>query len=253
MKEHSAKSWSKVTCQNRVLAETDCDISASENVTDSPTTLVRITARMGKSGVATKRARNGTSGESTPERTMTEVPSVPNEPQDNDVRSKPSEEGQDDVRRAGEQVLNLLKGVDQKKLIALLQSGALEDVRTNQVQGEKRLAKVVQECVYPLLPRDVRDMYDVACYDSNAGFPDCTSAKWTELLESVDPYSEAKPSLDAYPHNPLVNGRARIAPSEALRRFKLPANAKQAVVDSEFKSLQDKQIKPLLRLSMHGL
>ena len=79
------------------------------------------------------------------------------------------------------------------------------------------------------------------------------SAKWTELLESVDPYSEAKPSLDAYPHNPLVNGRARIAPSEALRRFKLPANTKQAVVDSEFKSLQDKQIKPLLRLSMHGL
>ena len=69
----------------------------------------------------------------------------------------------------------------------------------------------------------------------------------------VDPFSEAKPSLDAYPHNPLVNGCARIAPSEALRRFKLPANAKQAVIDSEFKSLQDKQIKPLLRLSMHGL
>ena len=153
----------------------------------------------------------------------------------------------------GEQVLDLLKGVDQKKLIALLQSGALEDVMTSQVQGAKKLAKVVQECVYPLLPRDVRDMYDVACYDSNAGFPDWTSAKWTELLESVDPYSEAKPSLDAYPHNPLVNGRARIAPSEALRRFKLPANTKQAVVDSEFKSLQDKQIKPLLRLSMHGL
>ena len=123
---------------------------------------------------------------------------------------------------------------------------------TSQVQGAKKLAKVVQECVYPLLPRDVRDMYDVACYDSNAGFPDWTSAKWTELLESVDPYSEAKPSLDAYPHNPLVNGRARIAPSEALRRFKLPANAKQAVVDSEFKSLQDKQIKPLLRLAMHA-
>ena len=151
------------------------------------------------------------------------------------------------------QVLSLLKGVDQKKLIALRQSGALEDVMTNQVQGEKKLAKVVQECVYPLLPRDVRDMYDAACHDSYAGYPDWTSAKWTEVLESVDPFPEAKPSLDAYPHNPLVNGRARIAPSEALRRFKLPANANQAVVDTEFKFFQDKQIKPLLRLAMHGL
>ena len=250
MKEHSAKSWSKVTCQNRVLAETDCDISASENVTDSPTASVRITARMGKTGATNKRARNGKSGDSTPESRIAELSA---DTQDNDGQSEPSEDGQDDARRAGEQVLDLLKGVDQKKLIALLQSGALEDVMTSQVQGAKKLAKVVQECVYPLLPRDVRDMYDVACYDSNAGFPDWTSAKWTELLESVDPYSEAKPSLDAYPHNPLVNGRARIAPSEALRRFKLPANTKQAVVDSEFKSLQDKQIKPLLRLSMHGL
>jgi hypothetical protein len=250
MKEQSSKSWSKVTCQNRVLAETDCDISASENVTDSPTALVRITARMGKTGATNKRARNGRSGESTPESRVAELSA---DTQDDEVRSEQSEDGQDNARRAGEQVLDLLKGVDQKKLIALLQSGALEDVMTSQVQGAKKLAKVVQECVYPLLPRDVRDMYDVACYDSNAGFPDWTSAKWTELLESVDPYSEAKPSLDAYPHNPLVNGRARIAPSEALRRFKLPANTKQAVVDSEFKSLQDKQIKPLLRLSMHGL
>ena len=35
------------------------------------------------------------------------------------------------------EVLNLLKGVDQKKLIALLQSGALEDVMTSQVQAIK--------------------------------------------------------------------------------------------------------------------
>ena len=242
MKEHSAKSWSKVTCQNRVLAETDCDISASENVTDSPTTLVRITARMGKSGAQTKRARSGSSGASTPESRVAEVASPPRN--NDDDQSEPSEDGQDDARRAGEQVLNLLKGVDQKKLIALLPSGALEDVMTSQVQGAKKLAKVVQECVYPLLPRDVRDMYDVACHDSYAGYPDWTSAKWTKLLEPVDPFSEAKPSLDAYPHNPLVNGRARVAPSEALRRFKLPANAKQAVIDAEFKSSQDKHIKP---------
>ena len=50
-------------------------------------------------------------------------------------QSSPSEDGQDDARRAGEQVLSLLNGVDQKKWIALLQSGALEDVMTNQVQG----------------------------------------------------------------------------------------------------------------------
>ena len=109
MKEHSAKSWSKVTCQNRVLAETDCDISASENVTDSPTASVKITARMGKTGATNKRARNGRSGDASPELTMTEVS---RDSQDDDVRSEPSEDGQDDAQRAGEQVLGLLKGVD---------------------------------------------------------------------------------------------------------------------------------------------
>ena len=133
-----------VTCQNRVLAETDCDISASENVTDSPTASVRITARMGKTGASTKRARVGTSGASTPE---SRVADVVTPPQEEDGQSSPSEDGQDDARRAGEQVLDLLKGVDQKKLIALLQSGALDDMMTNQVQGEKKLAKGVQECV----------------------------------------------------------------------------------------------------------
>ena len=142
--------------------------------------------------------------------------------EDKSDQSSPSDQDdQDDARRAGEQVLSLLKSADQKKSIALLQSGALEDVMSNQVQGEKKLAKVVQECVYPLLPRDVLDSYDAACHDSYAGYPDWSSAKWTELLESVDPFSEAKPSLDAYPHSPLINGGARVAPLEELLRFKL--------------------------------
>ena len=98
-----------VTCQNWVLAETDCDISASENVTDSPTASVRITARMGKTGATNKRARNGRSGESTPESRIAEIAK---DSQEDDGRSEPSEDGQDDARRAGEQVLDLLKGVD---------------------------------------------------------------------------------------------------------------------------------------------
>ena len=118
---------------------------------------------MGESDAFTKRARSGTPGASTPESRMAEV-ATPSEQKSD--QSSPSEDGQDDARRAGEQVLTLLKGVDQKKLIALLQSGALEDVMTNKVQGEKKLAKVVPECVYSLLPTDVRDMYDAACHDS---------------------------------------------------------------------------------------
>ena len=75
---------------NRVLAETECDFSASENVTDSPTTLVRIPARMGKSGTTNKCARNGRSGDASPERTMTQVS---RDSQDDDGRSSPSEDG----------------------------------------------------------------------------------------------------------------------------------------------------------------
>ena len=57
-------------------------------------------------------------------------------------------------------------GVDHKKLTALLQGGALDDVLSNHVQGEQKLEKVVQECVCPLLPRDMRDSYDAACHES---------------------------------------------------------------------------------------
>ena len=63
---------------------------------------------MGKSGASTKRARSGSSGASTPESRMAEVLTLP---QEEDDQSSPSEDGQDDARRAGEQVLNMLKGV----------------------------------------------------------------------------------------------------------------------------------------------
>ena len=69
-------------------------------------------------------------------------------------------------------MLSLLKGVDQKRLIALLQGGVLDDVLSNHVQGEMKLAKVVQDRVYPLLPRDVRDSHDATCHESYAGYPD---------------------------------------------------------------------------------
>ena len=73
-------------------------------------------------------------------------------------------------------------------------------------------AKVVQECVYPLLPRDVRDSYDAACHESYAGYPDWSSAKWTELLESVDPFLEAKPSLDDELPSESLQKRNPVAP-----------------------------------------
>ena len=125
---------------------------------------------MGRSGTATKHARAGTSGTSTPESRIAEVATPADGKSD---QSSPSDQDdQDDARRAGEQVLSLLKGVDQKKLIALLQGVVLDDVLSYHAAVEKKLAKVVQECVYPLLPRDVRDSYDAACHDSYAGYPD---------------------------------------------------------------------------------
>ena len=115
---------------------------------------------MGKQNASTKRARSGSSGESTPESRLAEVATPADDKPDRS--SQEDVDDQDDARRAGEQVLSLLKGVDQKKLIALRQQGALDDLVSNDVQREKRLAKVVQECVYPLLPRDVRDAWDTA-------------------------------------------------------------------------------------------
>ena len=73
---------------------------------------------MGKSGASTKRARVGTSGASTPESRLAEAVTPADDKSD---QSSPSDQDdQDDARRAGEQVLTMLKGVDQKKLIALL-------------------------------------------------------------------------------------------------------------------------------------
>ena len=80
---------------------------------------------MGKSGTTTKRGRSATSGASTPESTLAEAVTPADDK--SDQSSPRDQDDQDDARRAGEQVLSLLKGVDQKKLIALLQSGALEE------------------------------------------------------------------------------------------------------------------------------
>ena len=91
---------------------------------------------MGKGNASTKRARSGTSGESTPEARLAEVATPDN---GYDHGSQDDDQDLGDARRAGKEVLSLLRGVDQKKLIALLQSGALEDVMTNQVQGEKNI------------------------------------------------------------------------------------------------------------------
>ena len=81
-----------------MLADTDCNFSASENVTDSPTALVRITARMGKSGATAKRARAGTAGASTPESRLAEAVTSADERSD---QSSPSEDGQDDTASGG--------------------------------------------------------------------------------------------------------------------------------------------------------
>ena len=64
---------------------------------------------MGRTNATTKRARSGTSGTSSPEPRTAEV-LMPSE--EKSGQSSPSEDGQDDARRAGEQVLTLLKSVD---------------------------------------------------------------------------------------------------------------------------------------------
>ena len=93
--------------------------------------------------------------------------------------------------------------------------------------------KVVRGQLWPDLSHDVRDDYDrEACgADGNAVVPLLSMMGWTRTL----------------------NLRARAPPQRVTRRFKLPANTKLATVDSELKSLQDKHVKPLVRLVMHGL
>ena len=72
---------------------------------------------------------------------------------------------------------------------------------SSDVQRENRMAKLVNKNVYPLLPRNVRDVWDYACAESYTGYPGWSSAKCAELLESVDPSLELKPPLSGQlPH-----------------------------------------------------
>ena len=93
--------------------------------------------------------------------------------------------------------------------------------------------------------------------DSNAVVHILSMMGWTRIFEAVDPSPEAKPSLDPWPHSPLMNLRicefARVSPQEGTLRFTMASNKKLSTIDSELKSLQDKHVKLLVCLAMPGL
>ena len=73
---------------------------------------------------ATKRRCGSDFGASTPEPRSAELTERSTADAKFDDSFQEDQDGQGDAQRAGEQVLSLLKGVKQKKLIALLQQGA---------------------------------------------------------------------------------------------------------------------------------
>ena len=80
---------------------------------------------MGRSGTTTKRARSATSGASTPESTLAETVTPADE---KSSQSSPSDEdGQDDARRAGEQVLSLLTPQTRIKTASIESAGYWAD------------------------------------------------------------------------------------------------------------------------------
>ena len=118
---------------------------------------------MGKSSAKRSRSSGSdASADSMPEPRSAELTEKSTADAKSEDSSQEDEDGQGDAQWAGEQVLSLLKGVDQKKLIALLQQGALNEVLSNDVQREKRLSKVVQENILPFLLRDAVDTWDNA-------------------------------------------------------------------------------------------
>ena len=73
---------------------------------------------MGKGNASRNRSHSWTSDKSTPEARSAGLV----DPDDkSDLESQDGDRDHGDVKRAGEEMLSLLKGVDQKKLIALLQ------------------------------------------------------------------------------------------------------------------------------------
>ena len=202
---------------------------------------------MGKGSTSGKRPR-GTPPDSA-ETARAEVEEDSTEGQDELEDQLVIDSSSDDVTR---QLGALLGTADYKKMLALLKAGALKDQFDAIEKQDKHLSKVLYKQLYPLLGAEARYEFDAAC-NNPLGYPDWSTADWTRLIESVDPTSDQKPSLDAYPHHAKINGRGRMVPADVARRFKMPSNLKYATIDAEFKTLQDKQVKPLLRLAMHGL
>ena len=202
---------------------------------------------MGKGSTSGKRQR-GTPPDSA-ETARAEVEEDSTEGQDELEDQLVIDSSSDDVTR---QLGALLGTADYKKMLALLKAGALNSTFDAIEKQDKQLSKVLYKQLYPLLGAEARYEFDAAC-NNPLGYPDWSTADWTRLIESVDPNSDKKPSLDAYPHHAKINGRGRMVPADVARRFKMPSNLKYATIDAEFKTLQDKQVKPLLRLAMHGL
>jgi len=212
---------------------------------------------MGRNDATKTKTKRGGSASGDDEATQLEnvrgLRATPQGVVDDDDESDKGSHVSDNVAGKGQELLSLLQHVDHSKLIALLQSGALGGETADDTARARALVKIVRRTLWPLLPQEDKDKFDEDCSYGTNGVPDYTSLHWTALFESVDPAVEAKPSLEDYPHHPFINGRSRVPPSEVTKRLKLPVNTKHATVDTELKGLQDKQVRPLLRLSMHGL
>ena len=129
---------------------------------------------MGKNSTArvAKRVRGSNSGVSTPESRSAEQTEKPTADDKSEHSSQEDEDEQGDILRAGEQVLSLLRKVDQKTLIALLQALLCSMTRCQRMLIARRAWRMwSRKTIYRLLARDSRDMWDKACAASYTGYP----------------------------------------------------------------------------------
>ena len=147
-------------------------------------------------------------------------------------------------------LLDALRGLSVDELACILPDSFQQSRVLSAKQKEDRsveLWKIAQNLFLDLLDDETHTR--LLELDAAGDIAGTTPDFWSSVFSSVLPGSQYKPDLREFPWDPMVDFRTKPVPPDVARQFKFKPQiaAKEDVV----KSILDKQLRPLCRLSLH--
>ena len=169
--------------------------------------------------------------------------SSPDSPRSDDDEANRAKTGGADAVLA---LRSALDGLSQSQLLSLADL-ARRAAQPTRAEKSERLRSIVDEHLQDLLTENALLSYTESWHE----LADADARSWSSIFSSFRPSAEFKPDLSQFPFHDLVDFRPKQTNPESTEVFK--RFPKQQAIDECLKSLSDKQIRPLCRITMLAL